>query len=413
MAIKAYYIRSGGMDVRALDEYNRAFAREISEHLGEELILSDAVAAFSDMGEAYDLHLVLIGSGGSEMHFSKIYETDPELIKKPVLLLTTQANNSLPAAMEILTFLNQRNIQGEILHGSTEYLAAVLGEHIALAATKKRLATFKLANTGLSDWLIASSINKELLRTVSGIEWVDVSMDEVMAEINKKSYPDNPWTRELKELGWPEEQMERALEVYGGVKRIAETYGVQGIGLKCFDLLDPYKISGCLALAILNAEGFYGACEGDERSLVAMTVIGEITGQPVFMANPSRLDFANNTAVIAHCVLPLNMPEEYRLATHFESGLGVAVAGDFAPGPLTMFKMKEDFRTYHVQEGELLRNLYEGCLCRTQLEIHFPDGLDYFVKNPISNHQMLVLGEHKAKVDRFFDLYKSEFDNLL
>lgn len=407
MAIKAYYIRSGGMDVRALDDYNEAFAREVSGFLGEDLILSDDIAAFREMGEAYDLHLVLIGSGGSEMHFSKIYETDPDLVQKPVLLMTTQANNSLPAAMEILTFLNQHNIQGEILHGSTEHLARVLREHIELAATKQRLATFKLANTGLSDWLIASDIDTKLLRRVSGIQWVDVTMDEVMAEINKKAYPDNEWTRELKGLGWPQDQMERALEVYGGVKRIAEKYNVQGIGLKCFDLLDPYKISGCLALAILNAEGFYGACEGDARSLVSMTVIGEITGQPVFMANPSRLDFATDTAVLAHCVLPLNMPESYHLATHFESGLGVSIAGDFASGPLTMFKMKEDFQTYHVQEGELLRNLHEGCLCRTQLEIHFPDGLDYFVKRPISNHQMLVLGKHKARVDRFFDLYRN------
>ncbi len=407
MATKAYYIRSGGMDVRALDDYNEAFAREVSGFLGEDLILSDDIAAFREMGKAYDLHLVLIGSGGSEMHFSKIYDTDPDLVQKPVLLMTTQANNSLPAAMEILTFLNQHNIQGEILHGSTEHLARVLREHIELAATKQRLATFKLANTGLSDWLIASDIDTELLRRVSGIQWVDVTMDEVMAEINKKAYPDNEWTRELKGLGWPQDQMERALEVYGGVKRIAEKYNVQGIGLKCFDLLDPYKISGCLALAILNAEGFYGACEGDARSLVSMTVIGEITGQPVFMANPSRLDFATDTAVLAHCVLPLNMPESYHLATHFESGLGVSIAGDFASGPLTMFKMKEDFQTYHVQEGELLRNLHEGCLCRTQLEIHFPDGLDYFVKRPISNHQMLVLGKHKARVDRFFDLYRN------
>ena len=31
--------------------------------------------------------------------------------------------------------------------------------------------------------------------------------------------------------------------------------------------------------------------------------------------------------VLAHCTLPMNMPESYRLSTHYESGIGVAVAG--------------------------------------------------------------------------------------
>ncbi|MDO5734035.1 MAG: hypothetical protein Q4P08_02735 [Eubacteriales bacterium] len=404
MKIKAFYIRADGADPRQLDEYNQNFAAEISAAAGLELELSTEVESLRESAEELGFHFIFIGSGGSEMQFSK----HADLLSKPVLLITTQANNSLPASMEILTFLHDRNQQGEILHGEPEQVALALREEVHLAATKQRLKGMRIGNTGRSDWLIASGVDPELLKERSGLVYVDVPMSEIMAEIERDEYPQNAWTEELKRQNWPEEQMERALQVYGGVKRVAERYNLKGISLRCFDLLAPYKISGCLALAILNAEGFWAACEGDAKSLVSMTVIGEITGQPVFMANPSRLDFQRNHAVLAHCVLPLNMPEKYSLATHFESGLGVSVAGEFNPGPITLFKMKGDFVNYHVQEGELLRNLHEGCLCRTQLELHLPDGLDYFVKRPIANHQMLVLGHHADKVRRFFAQYREE-----
>ncbi|MCP6606349.1 hypothetical protein NL500_29585, partial [Klebsiella pneumoniae] len=79
--------------------------------------------------------------------------------------------------------------------------------------------------------------------------------------------------------------MERALNVYGACRRIVDRYALDAITLRCFDLLEPACITGCLALGILNAEGIWAACEGDSRSLVSMVVIGELTGQSVFMAN--------------------------------------------------------------------------------------------------------------------------------
>ncbi len=404
MAISAFYIRTPGADPRSLDSYNQNFINEINRHLREELVLSTEPLALDQSLERLGLHLIFIGSGGSEMQFAEHFQR----VGGDCLLLTTEANNSLPASMEILSFLQNHGVRGEILHGSAERVAALLEAELSIRAVKQRLVGLRIGNTGLSDWLIASAVDRELLAERSGLVYVDIPMAEVMAEISRESYPDNEWTMQLKAMSWPAEQMERALQVYGGVKRIAERYQLKGISLRCFDLLAPYRISGCLALAILNAEGFWAACEGDAKSLVSMTVLGELTGQPVFMANPSRLNFEEKKLVLAHCVLPLNMPESYRLATHFESGLGVAVAGEFQPGPITLFKMREDFRSYHVQRGDLLRNLHEGCLCRTQLEISLPDGLDYFVKRPIGNHQMLVLGDHLARVERFFELYKND-----
>ena len=62
-----------------------------------------------------DLSLLLIQTGGSENYFLR----DLNKLKSPFYLLTYGFSNSLAAAIEILSYINQNNLEGEILHGST------------------------------------------------------------------------------------------------------------------------------------------------------------------------------------------------------------------------------------------------------------------------------------------------------
>lgn len=66
-----------------------------------------------------DLSLLLIQTGGSENHFLR----DLNKLKSPFYLLTYGFSNSLAAAIEILSYINQNNLSGEILHGSTSYIS--------------------------------------------------------------------------------------------------------------------------------------------------------------------------------------------------------------------------------------------------------------------------------------------------
>lgn len=127
--------------------------------------------------------------------------------------------------------------------------------------------------------------------------------------------------------------MDKALQVYGALKRLIARYDLTGVTVKCFDLLGRIHTTGCLALALLNAEGIPAACEGDQKSLVSMAVLEALTGQAGFMANPSCMDPEKSEIIFAHCTLPINMPDSYHLVTHFESGIGVAVSGDLAVQP--------------------------------------------------------------------------------
>jgi len=373
------------------------FLRRIEESLGYELAFTEDFEAFARQ----PMSLFFIGSGGSEQLFQSVYDK----IEGPYYLLTMPTHNSLAASMEILSFLGERGRKGEILHGDPGDIAKRVSVLMRASGTKEALKGKRLGVTGESDWLIGAPVDADLLRERSGMELIHIPMSEIFKELGKNFYEDNQWTLQLKSMGYDPPAMESALNVYGACRRIVDRYQLDAITLRCFDLLKPACISGCLALAVLNAEGIWAACEGDSRSLVSMVVIGELTGQPVFMANPSRLSHARNEIVFAHCVLPLNMTEQYKLTTHFESGLGIAIAADLPAGACTVFKCREDFVSYFAADARILNSLHESQLCRTQIAVEIPKGLDYFTTRPIANHHMIVLGHHEQLVDEFYKLY--------
>jgi len=42
-----------------------------------------------------------------------------------------------------------------------------------------------------------------------------------------------------------------------------------------------------------------------------MAILHYLTDEPVFMANPSSIDIDKNEIILAHCTLPLNMPDPF------------------------------------------------------------------------------------------------------
>ena len=51
----------------------------------------------------------------------------------------------------------------------------------------------------------------------------------------------------------------------------------------------------------------------------------------------------------------------------------------------------------------MLESLHRPDLCRTQLRIRLPEGTEYFLKAPISNHQMICKGHWSKRIREFFE----------
>lgn len=353
---------------------------------------------YSDYG-SHALDLIYVCTGGTEGNFKRMF---PELQKKqhgPFRLLTSGKSNSLAASLEILSYLRQHNIKGEIVHGTTEYVNRRLQLLEKAGLSRRHLAGCRLGIIGQpSDWLIASYANRETIKWGCGIELVDIRMQQLTDAIAAipESMPDE--TSDVENI---RQSLPGAHRIYLALKTIVKQYNLQGFTLRCFDLLSSFHNTGCLALAKLNSEGYVAGCEGDVPAMITMMIARSLTGYSGFQANPASINPETGEVLFAHCTIPFNMVERYELDTHFESGIGVGIRGYMKEGPITLFKVSGDLERHFIAEGELIRNQADPNLCRTQQVIRLSDinKVKYFLKNPIGNHHIVLAGHHQALLE--------------
>ncbi len=388
---------------------------EVIPDVSEENFIKEIVAAgavFDFCGEdfstygSHDAELIYVRTGGTENAFKAVF---PRLAG-PVRLLTSGASNSLAASMEILSFLRQNGREGEILHGSAAYIAERIAALSRASRARRRLQGSRAGVVGRpSDWLIASEPDRAAVKERLGIELVDIPIEELITEIHS-GLCEGPSGFPLKSVKHSvnrkvtQKVFDGALDIYSALKRLIDRYELSAVTVRCFDLLDAVGNTGCIALALLNAEGIPAGCEGDIPTLLTMCVSNALFDVPGFMANPSRMDPSTGEMIFAHCTVPLNMLRNYSYDTHFESGIGVAVKGELPEGPVTLFKMAPGLDRCFTAEAGLIKNLSEKSLCRTQVLLRLEDRSlcrDYFLKDPIGNHHVIIPG-HRAQEIRDF-----------
>ena len=363
MKISVYTLTSELHDERSVELLTQEFLASLD--INFDLKGND----YSDFG-SQPLCLIYVRTGGTEGIFKKLLPSLLEKSQRPFYLLTSGQSNSLAASMEILSYLQQRNLRGEILHGSKDYVTGRIEALLRVEEARRQLQGARLGIIGKpSDWLISSDADYKAVRERLGIELVDIPMQELLDTIVSN-------------------------DIYGGLKTIIDRYQLKGFTLRCFDLLTSLKTTGCLALARLNAEGYVAGCEGDVPAMLSMMIIRSLTGLSGFQANPARINPETGELLFAHCTIPLNMVESYELDTHFESGIGVGVRGFMKAGPVTLFKVSGDLSRHFVAEGSLIKNTTEPNLCRTQQVIRLADKRQatYFLTQPIGNHHIVVPG---------------------
>ena len=373
----------------------QGFLADIEEKLGEKY----ENITLEDFNRNEYFSLIFVKSGGVEGKFKQIFKQ----VKGPYLLLSGGLHNSFAASLEIASFLKQNGEKVEIIHGDSDYIARRIKELSKIFEAKSRLASTKLGVIGKpSDWLIASDVDYDKIKDTLGISLVDIEIYELIKEIEQKHRFAHPRLNDIKNKGFDGKSIDGALKIYNGLKAIVNKYKVDGITVRCFDLLEIYKNTGCLGLSLLNDEGIVAGCEGDIPALISMVILHYLTDEPVFMANPSSIDIDKNEIILAHCTLPLNMPDEFYLKTHFESGLGVGIKGVIREREATIFKLSRDGKEYFVSGGEIIENLNSENLCRTQIRFKMNEGVKYFLQNSLGNHHLICKGDYSELVREFF-----------
>lgn len=331
---------------------------------------------YADYG-SHTLSLIYVRTGGTEGIFLRLLPQLLEKSQRPFYLLTSGKSNSLAASMEILSYLQQHDLRGEIIHGSAEYIARKIRVLEKVGEARQCLDGARLGIIGKpSDWLISSQADYEVVRQRLGIELVDIPMQELLDSVVDG-------------------------DIYGALKTLIGRHRLQGFTLRCFDLLTALRDTGCMALAKLNAEGYVAGCEGDVPAMLSMMMVRSLLGVSGFQANPARIDPEKGEMLFAHCTIPLDMVERYELDTHFESGIGTGIRGYMKEGPVTIFKLSGDLTRHFIAEGQLVRNESKPDLCRTQQVISLSDKrqADYFLTQPIGNHHIIMPGHQRALLE--------------
>lgn len=345
------------------------------------------------------LSVIYVRTGGTEGIFRRLLPQLREQSKAPFYLLTSGKSNSLAASMEILSYLQQNGLQGEIIHGSSDYISRRLQILAKVSEAKQKMKGCRLGIIGKpSDWLISSIVEPTIVKERLGIELVEIPMEELLQTIDKTPETTSQENTTNKAIL---KALPMANRIYGALRSIVDQYHLQGLTIRCFDLLTAVHNTGCIALARLNAKGIVAGCEGDVPAMLSMMIVQSLLGVSGFQANPASINPETGEMLFAHCTIPFNMVERYELDTHFESGIGVGIRGYMKEGPVTIFKVSGDLSRCFIAEGELVRSQAKPDLCRTQQVIQLADKhqTEYFLTHPIGNHHIILPGHHKELLE--------------
>ena len=328
--------------------------------------------------------VVAILSGGVEAQFVELVRVKKIDLKRPVYLLVSEFSNSLPAALEILSFIRQRQGIAKIMQHPKDTVFPDESDTDSLTRMplEKVLKNEKRQRLGIvgkpSDWLIASHVDYKQVLDKMNFELLDIPFEE------------------LSSLGVVDPGMQGAEAIYERMKEIIAKYKLDGITIRCFDLFKTCQNTACIAVSKLQDEGIPAGCESDIPVLLTMMACKKLTGEPAFMGNPARIQ-SDGQILLSKCTIALSMTKSHEYAKHFESGIGVAIHGEVEPGDYTLVKLAHDMNRLLAVNVKVTRCQYEQNLCRTQLWIQStPIVSQYLLTSPISNHHVLIKGHHAA-----------------
>lgn len=365
---------------------------------------------YTEMGKLTpdDFSLLFIATGGVERLVIQHFEQLP----RPTILLADGMQNSLASALEISSWLRNRGMKSEILHGELTEIVKRLFVMYNNFKAQRQISNSRIGVIGTpSNWLIASNVDYLLAKRRWGVEYIDIPLERVVEYYNKISDEEvGDASAQLagQALACREatpDDMLKAMKIYHALKRIAEEAKLSALTLSCFRLIELTGTTGCLALSLLNDEGIIAGCEGDLQSIFTMLIVKTLTTQSAFMANPSMINARTNEIILAHCTIGLKQTEKFILRSHFETDLSIGIQGILPTGDVTLVKCGgECLDEYYLTTGTLTENTNYLNMCRTQVRIRLNSPADYFLRNPLGNHHILFHGNYETILNEFFQV---------
>jgi L-fucose isomerase-like protein len=400
LKLELIFFYSPLQDFQVLVESRRSLLESLEQRFRISVIPFSKISPdhFADPDKVY---IPFIASGGCE----EIFQSYAFSLPMPLIFLYDHMHNSLPAALELATYFSAGKLNVPMIFSEDELQPENMEVFFRMQHTVRTLKKSQVALIGgPSPWLLSNDVDSGLMTRMFGMHFHKIGIEPLVESYKQhtKLSRDNAtiYQNILKNstrlTNCTKTDVYDAVRMYQALDDLMVYHSCNALTVKCFDLIKACNVTACTALALFNQAGIPAACEGDVPSLLSMLFAGELTGEPVFMANPIDFQRKQNTIDVAHCSVPFSMTDTYSLNSHFESGISVGIEGTLQPGePITMVKwIGNRLERFFVSHGVTVALDHADYKCRTQMRLLLEEPLDDFHLNGMGNHMLLVRGKH-------------------
>jgi len=283
----------------------------------------------------------------------------------------------------------------------------------ALCGLQSTLGTRILCIGGPDAWAQPRDVVPNLVREVWKFDMQTVSYDE-LGKLIKAARADNAAVSRTKErakdymkgrgvkLETKPEFVENAFlleEVFLGLMKKADCQAITVNA--CMGTIMPLaETSACLTLSLLNDSRYLAFCESDFVVIPSGVLLANISGNPVFLNDPTYPH--DGIITLAHCTAPRKMNgkdlEPVRILTHFESDYGAAPKVEMGKGQVVT-NIIPDFliKRWVGLRGEIIDAPFMP-ICRSQIDIRFACDSLLLAERMPGFHWMTSYGDYLKEI---------------
>jgi len=323
-------------------------------------------------------------SGGSEHPAIEQVSTG-----KFYVLIGSRHDNSYASATEVKAYLKDMNINSLLLDEESTETASFLQDFATVKLALKNLTGKRLGLIGeVSDWLISSAISSNLLEEKFGIQLIGIPWSELNHFAGFKASEAFLYSfAEVKHF-----DLTDTARVSEMLTDTIKKWCLDAITVECFPLVQNEGVTACLPLAKFNNEGFPAGCEGDMTAIVGMMLCKELTGIIPWIANINKV--SDESCLFSHCTIAPGLISDLKVKTHFETGKGTAIEGNFKGEQVTIYRFDNKLSKAFIASAKIISRPKSPSACRTQIEVKFVGNEVKLLKqNPLGNHHLVFPGD--------------------
>jgi hypothetical protein len=283
----------------------------------------------------------------------------------------------------------------------------------ALCGLQNTLGTRIIAIGGPGAWAQPRDVVPNLVKKVWQFDMQTVSYDE-LGTLIKAARADSAAVSRSKEraaaylkapgvkLETKPEFVENGFlleEVFVGLMKKADCQAITING--CMGTIMPLaETSACLTLSLLNDSRYLAFCESDFVVIPSGVLMANISGNPVFLNDPTYPH--DGVITLAHCTGPRRMNgrdlEPVRILTHFESDYGAAPKVEMTKGQMTT-NIIPDFlvKRWVGLKGPIVDVPFLD-ICRSQIDISFTCDSKLLAERMPGFHWMTGYGDYMKEI---------------